>query len=85
MPTFPTCAAKVGGACGVVKWVKSPKTVKEDMVAQLLRWQGKPAGAKPKPKNPVHGCDINSFSCMMLGRGFEFCDSVRINQTTVIV
>ena len=43
----------------MVKWVKSPKTVKEDMVAQLLRWQGKPAGAKPKPKNPVHGCDIS--------------------------
>jgi len=79
VPTCLTCAARGGGACGVVKWIKSPETVKEDMVAQILRWhrQGKPAGAKPKPANPVHECDINSLSCK-LSRGCDFCDSVSI-------
>ena len=38
VPTCPACAAKGGGACGAVKWMKSPKTVKEDMAAQILRW-----------------------------------------------
>ena len=37
-PTCPTSAAKGGGACGMVKWIKTPETVKEDLAAQIHRW-----------------------------------------------